>query len=370
MTAQLASKLVNVPVDVLTSYLAGKRKICFSEVSAICKGLGVNPVRLLYSTSYPEPKLAFRNVDFEAQLFAARIEDVFLLIKDFLPEVDIPRLKRSQRGSYNRFEIVMEAAGQADKLQSQFKTPESFVEHFSIPIFPVRTTEFKVDAFTLAIGNYAAICLNTNNPPSRIRFSLAHEIAHLLFDRDAEMPVDVFIPDLYWKERIDETEVPEFFAYKFAQFYLIKYEKAFSLAQQWPNLDLGECQVLINELKTSRDVIANAIFDVLLEYKDTFSRFEQEEEEDAYLPTGQQFKRMDWEEDRGDHGKEVGHQNLIFRRITRDFNELKASPGASDIYGLLSKSKGEIASLIRSNTDAWSDDILTYILGVLQIELR
>ena len=52
-----ASKLINIPVTILNSYIDGKREVNFDEISKICDSLNINSVRLLFSENYPKSSL-------------------------------------------------------------------------------------------------------------------------------------------------------------------------------------------------------------------------------------------------------------------------------------------------------------------------
>ncbi len=369
------SSLVDIPDSVIKSLLTGTREISFAEVTTICRGLGINPVRLVYSKSYPKSRLAFRNAAFEAQKLAAAVEDVFLLIKEFLPKTDLPVMKRTYNTAYERDHIIIEAAGVTEKLRQEFGTPEDFLTRYSIPVFPIRS-DVDFDAFVINDGERFAICVNTGKPPQRIRFSLAHEIAHILYDRDTDVPIDTLLTNLYWKRTVSEAEVPEFFGYKFAQFYLIPHEAVFHVARSWPNLDFGACQRLIDEGKTSKDVLANAIFDMLTCHREIMpptSRMEYDD--DDYQPIGDQFRRMGYEEERDIESRyddmDVSRpKSLTFKNIQTVMSKLQNSHEAKNVHYFLNQHRNSIAHLIEKEKDEFSDDIMQYILEVLTIELR
>lgn len=370
------SSLVGLPDSVIESYLSGIREISFAEVTTICSGLGINPVRLVYSESYPTSRLAFRNAVSEAQKLAATVEDVFLLIKEFLPKPDLPGMKRTYNTAYERDHIIIEAAGVTEKIRQHLRTPEDFITRYSIPIFPIMSDNADFDAFVMSDGERFTICVNTSKPPQRIRFSLAHEIAHILYDRNTELPIDTLLTNLYWKRKISESEVPEFFAYKFAQFYLIPHDAVFHIAKAWPNLDLGACQRLIDEGRTSKDVLVNAIFDMLTCHREIISpSFQAELDEDDYQPIGDQFRRMDYEEGRDiesryDEMDSYRTKSPTFKNIQTVLSRLRNNPEAKGVYGFLNEHRNSIVNIVERKKNAFSDKILQHIEEVLKIELR
>ncbi len=106
-----ASKLINISSSVIKSYIDEKRDIKFDELSLICNSLGVNPVRFLFSETYPKTSLAFRNIRPEAQIISSQIEDVFLLVEEALPDIDVPQEQRSFESGYERNDVIQEASG-------------------------------------------------------------------------------------------------------------------------------------------------------------------------------------------------------------------------------------------------------------------
>ena len=370
LTSSQAGNISGISEDNINNYLVGKREINFSEIKAVCSGLGINPVRLLYSENYPYSKLAFRNLQHDIQRFATKIEDTFLLIKELLPVIAISQLSRfDKKGKgYERIDIITEAAGSASKIQLQYKTPEQFITKLSIPVFPISCPEVNFDAFVISHEAHAAICVNTNKPPQRIRFSLAHEIAHLLYDRESDVPVDVFIPDLYWKTKVDPNEVPEFFAYKFAEFYLIPFDKLVPVVKKWPSLDKGKCQILIDEGETSKDVLANAIYDAYAVESNFFIHQSGDHNIDYEIPaSGDQFRRMDWEEQREPISRELSDP-VRFKHIQYLLSDLKASEDAKRVYSFLEECKQKVALSVKAKRDSFSDDVFAHISKVLQLE--
>lgn len=362
ISANQVCNLIKISDEIIKGYLSEKREINFSEITRICNGFGINPVRFIYSEEYPTPKLAFRNVDFNIQKFASEIEDIFLSIEDFLPTINIPKMTRISNKSYERADIISEAAAFASKIQLKYGTPENFISNFSIPVLPIKNSHVEFDAFIINNNKHVAICINISKPPQRIRFSLAHEIAHLLFDIDTEVQIDIFLPNLYWKSRIDENEVPEFFAYKFAEFYLLPYEKIYNISKTVPKLNLRECQTIIDNYRTSKDVLANALFDVISVNKNF------QNEEFVYQPSGEQFRRMDWEEKQDIKRCSYGRTYIKFNEIKTLLNGLKNSSEATKVFSFLEDCKKNITKIIESSKEHISDNVRLHIAEVLKLD--
>lgn len=370
------SDLTNIPSGIIKSYLNGKREIKFDEITNLCNSLGINSVRLIFDKKYPKPSLAFRNIGHNVQIFSSKVEDAFLLIENSLPEPDVPQQKRSLASGYKRQDVIQEAGAFAARFRKKYPAPESFLIEYNIPVIPVSSTEADFDGFLISHGRKSSICINTNLPPQRILFTLLHEICHLIFDQNEQLPVDVFLPSLHWDANIPDDQLPEFFAYKFAQFYLIPYETALQVAEKFPQLDLKRCQRIVDEGRTLKDVLANVIFDTLTTNQDFFKqRTPYKDERDDYQAVGDQFRRMDFEEDRRDLFEQIdvdigGRKFTPFRQIQQTVSSIRPSPNAKQIRQFLKESKIQLAKYIKKEIDIYSDEILEYIEGILQIELR
>jgi len=324
-----SSASLGVPKDVLNGYLRGTQEIKFSELTAICNQLGINPVRLIYSQDYPKLNIVYRNAQRPVQKTVSMLEDVFLLIEPILPSIEIPQYDHVDNNKYSSIkDIISEAAVYASKVREKHPSPEDFISDHSIPLFPVKSND-KFDAFVITKDNHAVICINMNNAPQRIRFSLAHEICHLLFDRQREIAVDVFLPELYWKDKFKSDEVPELFAYKFAEFYLVPYKEVYLLTLKWPDLDLSKCEEIINNYKISKDVLANAIRDILL----------------------------------------CSDKSVNFQEIKSILQPLNNSKDANSIFLFLEEARKELSLLIDSHSFKYSDKILNFIKEVLQFDV-
>ena len=379
LTPAKASDFTNIPSSIIASYINGKREIVFDEIARLCKSFGINPVRLLFNKEYPKTTLAFRNLGNEIQAFSSKVEDVFLLIENSLPVIKPPQYQRTIKGAYKRHDVIQEAGALASRFRKRYSTLESFLAEYHIPVIPIKSLAADFDAFIISNGPKSAICINTyNRSPHRLIFSLAHEICHILFDRNRFIPVDVFLPSLHWQADISDDLLPEFFAYKFAQFYLIPYDVSIQLAKKFPNLDLQACQRAVNEGRTLKEVLANAIFDTLTSNQEFFGRATKHDdyEEETYQAVGDQFRRMDYEEnrepdlfeqiDRGIRRRPV----ISFKQVKTILENINPSRDAKSVHAFLKESKKTLIQCISKDVDSYSDEILEFIEGILQIDLR
>ena len=363
MKAEAAALTSGIDPSIISAYLTGSRRINFLELSQLCNSLGVNPVRLAYSKKYSPAKIAFRSVGPKAQRLAAEIEDTFFLIKDFLPKITVQKLPR-QETTVSR-DAITEAATAANNILKETETPESFLEKHNIPVFPIRSDE-KFDAFLVSNTSSAAICVNTKNPPHRIRFSLAHEISHLLFDRGVELDVDVLPSELY-KTKLSKELFPEFFAYKFAEFFLIPLEEVSSLALSWPSVNAEYAQQLLDRRGTTKEVLSNAVYDALCIIGKNISYIEGEAQSDAYRSTSSDFARMDYESPGRPH---QFPSRITYSTVAQKLSGLRQGRLDDCVSNFLCREKADIATILKVNRESFSESVFEHILGVLQIELR
>lgn len=200
-------------------------------------------------------------------------------------------------------------------------------------------------------------------PPHRIQFSLAHEISHIIFDSDIDVSVDSFIPNFYWKKWITRNESPEYFAYKFAQFFLIPFEQIYPIANAWPNVNLALAQKLVENGITTKEVLANAIHDSLL----LLPPSKQTEEMEYYTPTSDQFQRMDWEEGIDDHSFGTDPKGPNFQSIKNAVSAVRASSKSNLVYEYLGECTQYLNVILDKEKDNISEEILQDIEGFLGI---
>jgi len=346
----------------ISAYLQGEREIDIEEIKKICDSVNINSTRLLFSKEYPKVNLSYRNSAKAVQYFASTIEDIFLLLKGSIAPAKIEEFKRSFALNNNKKDIITEAASYSKKIKAKFNTPIDFLKSNSIPVLPQHKPDIDFDAFLIREDNKMLICVNTARVPHRINFSLAHEISHIIFDRSIDVPIDTLLTNFYWKDWLSSHEIPEYFAYKFAEFYLIPFDSAYRLAKSWPNIDLAFAQDLLNHSITTREVLANAIFDVL-------QTLDLDTTNDVnYSPESDHFKRMDWEEGNDIFPNQYDKLKIDFSIILKKLNNLKCNSDTIDIDNFFNESQEKIKQIIELERLNLSEEIYEYIMGTLGIE--
>lgn len=364
---ETVANAAGVDASVVTAYLDGSRTLNLRELSAICDTMGINPVRLLYSQKYTPARITFRSIGAKEQKAAAAIEDAFLLIKDFLPKTAAPKQRREV--SLSRFDAITEAASAANRVLKDASTPEAFLEKYNVPVFAVKS-EQDFDAFLLSVSSRTAICVNTHDkPPHRIRFSLAHEICHLIFDRDDQLAVDVLLPSELYKARLSKEHFPEFFAYKFAQFFLLPFDEVGTLATSWPTVSEKAAQELLDRQGASREVLCNAVLDAVNMLDKGASLHVMDAFHDDYRATSGDFARMDFESEAFQRTCPSGGR-VSYETVAGRFAGLKPGRIGNETRTFLAGKKAEVATILGNNRDSFSDSILEHIKEVLQLELR
>lgn len=355
------AKESKVTEEVVSAYLEGKKEININELKQICAPFDINSTRLLFSKDYQKVKLSFRNTSRGVQNLAAIIEDIFLLLQHSIPSYSGPTLNRKSLDSEEKTELITEAAALANKIQQQFLSPQDFLNKFTIPVIAINRQGCDFDAFLVRNDKKIIICVNSTAPPHRIQFSLAHEISHIIFDGNIEVPVDTFLPNFYWKKWITKKDAPEYFAYKFAQFYLIPFEKVHALASAWPNVDLAIAQSLVESGITTKEVLANAINDYLLINPPT----SHTQEDDYYPPTSDQFQRMDWEEGFDKQHSYTACPSIDYQSIKDVVRSIRASSKSGVVYEYLRNSSKGISAILETEKHNLSEEIFEEITGFL-----
>lgn len=380
------SKKTKISIKKLEKYIEGSTEITITDIVSVCGLVGINAVRLLYAKKYPKPKLSFRNASFDVQYSASQIEDAFLTIRDAFPKIDPTVIQGFQRKVKDTgFDAVLVAAADcAENVRKQFPTPEDFIIKNNIPVFPIKERQDGFDGFLISIGQHQAICVNTNKPPHRIRFTLCHEISHLLYDQNKNVPIDVFIPNLY-RDTYSLDEVPEFFAYKFAQFYLLPFNPLKDyVIEKWPKLNNEKLQLLVEKRGVSVDVLVNVLFDIIrlndgikpkyekLKYQGPSTGYHRPKSGDS------QFDRMDYEEGRDDKWADErtwyddqpeSDQKTNRTQIKEYCNSFRSSTQAKKIYNFLGECHRRNKACIQKIEGDLSENVLKFIIGTLQIEL-
>ena len=259
VTAAQAARDAGLSADVLSGYLGAQRELDFSELRPLCHALAINLMRLV-GKNFEQANLSYRKSGLRDRRFVGKVEEAFLLVAEGLPHPKALPAPPLDQGSGRAWELIGSIAAAVESLRGQFDSVEDLYEQLRLPLLDLAAGEDGLDAFLLNTKQHALVCVNRNKPPARLHFSLLHEAAHYIFDREREVPIDYLSFANPYDSVIKENERPEYFADKFAQFFLIPFAEAESLWHKWPNVD--NAARLVSVRRTSADVIAKAIYDV------------------------------------------------------------------------------------------------------------
>jgi len=319
-----------ISAGVIRNYLEGKQELNLAEVGTICHAIDVNFFRII-SNRYSKPKLHFRNIKETARQHAAKIEECYLLFNDNLPIPQIPDVSID-----DSFDDRIGLIGIIQPLIKEIKarhgyTIEEVLDNIRMPIISARVPPDEFDAFLVNVHPYYAIFVNENAPPNRVRFSLAHELSHFLFDREMLVPVDVNTMVNLYAASFTPEERPEFVATKFAQYFLLSFDALQTICSNWnkwlETLNLNRAQKIIDENKVGLDVLLNGIRDMC-----------------------------------DIHGITIPYKN-----VKDHLSSNLKFPTDSAIYTYLQKQKKQIGEFINSNRESYSDSVLDEIFKSLDI---
>ncbi len=324
------SELTELSVSSISGIFKGTREPDLEELFRVCDALNVNPYQIM-SRDYVPCRLHFRNVNEEAQAIASEVENAFLLMREFLPEPEPFSLPQPGNG-YRDYQFVISAVIDAVKtFQSRFGNDLfDAIDGLNLPVVPIRVGEGCFDGFLMNADRDAAICVNEDSPPSRIRFTLLHELAHYLFHRDEELPVELWRFNFY-DDILDRSALPEYVATKFAQYFLIPFEEAEMIWQKsdFPDyVAVDPTQEILDRRKASIDVLANALYDIA----------------------------------------RIQGRELRFTIIRDSLNREIKYPNDCDIWGFLGDKKRTVEDILENHKDDFSDEVLADIKDILQIQ--
>lgn len=254
--------------------LSGAADTNLTNLHRICNSLSLNIFRVM-AQEYKPCTIHYRGLSPAARNFVSDLEDAFLLAADLFPKPRPPRVKIPDRTDLDYQYLIASVCNSINWVKGQLGSdPYEMLNEIKIPVFPVYFDPEEFDACLLSSKPYYAICVNQATSPARILFSLLHELAHFFFDRDKETSVEVWRFNAY-KKQVDVNDVPEFLATKFAQYFLIPFEAAETLwrsvNKKELSLDTSLAQEIIDSSSASREVLANALFDMSRIFKDEIS---------------------------------------------------------------------------------------------------
>lgn len=254
-----AARSAGLDEGILQAYLRGERRISFAELRPLCESLSTDLMLLLTAARRPDVRLAYRSIASRDRELVSRAERAFMLTTDLLPEVDLPVVRRPDLASREQHALISEALAVVNELKGKFATVQGLYKAINLPVLTIRAGEERFDACCFNAGKRSLVYVNLDKPTVRLHFSLLHEIWHCLFDRDEDVPVDVFPQKLYMP-KIEPGAVSEFMANKLAQFWLVPFDKAEALLRHYPKFD-GVFE-LLDQCQASPQVVVNAMCDV------------------------------------------------------------------------------------------------------------
>lgn len=218
------SSISSIEKHTISDYLAGKREIKFDELQKICDALKCNMFYLI-SHDYEEAKLAYRITGGQAENTVCEIENITKLFIDLLAE------PKKEKYTFNPTDLetsmlLPEIEDQVKFFRKNYNSVEKIYEAYDLPVVAISAGDKdSFDSFLLTIGKKAIVYVNQDKPIERIYFSLLHEIAHFLYHKNIDIPV-TFIPIDLYSSTLNAANLPEYFANKFAQLYLVSLNKA------------------------------------------------------------------------------------------------------------------------------------------------
>lgn len=319
----------NIDESKISTYISGPVDINIHELKCICDSINFN-FFLLISPSYSPSPVHYRNISTEAKSLAIKIENSFQIIKDFFPASPAPNIAAPEIISNRRNDLIATIPSLIQRVNAAYNnsTIEWMYDLLNIVVIPINSN-FQFDAFFLSSDDKCAVCVKRNQPPCRIRFSLLHEFYHYLFDRNSSIDVDIdlFQGAAFYTDVINDNCVNEFLATKFAQYFLIPFDNASRWSTSWPNdTYYEEIQSTVLSNKTSREVLVNALYDLL----------------------------------------RIRNERSSYADISNSFNWVRSSADNS-INEFLERKINVVRDRITENRDKLSDDVFNNILGDLSL---
>lgn len=258
-TQDALSRATGLSGAVVNGYLTAKREISFTELSPLCDALSLRLMRLL-APNFGNPCLQYRNTAGRNKAKISEIENAFLLLSDLLPKPKRFAAPDLNDGDGDVGMLLSEVKAAAEELRGRHPTVEALYRAVGLPILPVAAGDEAFDACIMRVRDRSVVCVNADRPTARIHFSLLHEMAHYLWHRDREIPIDERMPERF-QEAVTREERPEYVANKFAQLFLVPWDDAERFALQWQRLpDTSE---FLRQRRTTPHVLAWAIYDCL-----------------------------------------------------------------------------------------------------------
>lgn len=254
-----------ISLGVIDEYIAATREIKFQELRPIFEALGQDLIQAL-SAKPVTAHISWRKTLAHDRPVVVGLTKAFLRIEDLLPKPKLPHLGVKLDDSANDpgmlLSEVQQAAEAARNVLGHHRVEDAY-RQWGIPLIGLRLGRDTLDGICLsASSGKTLVIVNVDQPLTRLRFTLLHELWHVLFDQKKDIPPDHLGLDFY-RDAIPRDAIPEYRANKWAQLWLVPWDvasKAYDSFQR--DSDLEWAQQVLRESGTSTFVLANAIFDV------------------------------------------------------------------------------------------------------------
>lgn len=251
--------------SIIGEYLDAEREIKFPELRPIFESLGQDLIQALSA----KPIIAYvswRKTPTHDRELAASLAKSFLRVEDLLPKPKQPhlaiRLDDSENDPGMLLSEVKRATESAQKILGHRRVEDAY-RQWGVPVIGLHLGNDALDGMCLsASSGKTLVVVNADQPLTRLRFTLLHELWHVLFDQKKDIPPDHLGQDFY-RDKIPRDAVPEYRANKWAQLWLVSWDvasKAYDSFQK--GSDLAWAQQVLRDAGASSFVLANAIFDV------------------------------------------------------------------------------------------------------------
>jgi Zn-dependent peptidase ImmA (M78 family) len=319
---------------IISDYLAGTREIHFRELRPIFSALGRDLIQVL-SHRPVTAFISWRTSPAQDQPTVVNLSKAFLRMEDLLPKPKLPHLP-VKIGDTNGdpgmlLAEIKHAAEAAQKALGSTKVEDAY-RQWGIPLIGLHLGDKALDGMCLsASSGKVLVIVNLDQPLTRLRFTLLHELWHALFDQKKNIPPDHLAVDFY-KEKIPQEAIPEYRANKWAQLWLIPWADAERAYDRFVSeSDMAESGRLLSQSGASIFVLANAIFDIA------------------------KFKRY-----------KVTYTAI--RDKLQQYESLQENFGLQDARNLVVEATQSIARLIDSHEGEFGESVLNHICGTFQIE--
>lgn len=302
------AELAGLDLSIIQGYIRAERQLVLVEIKSICDAFGINTLSFL-SANYTVPAVRYRLERKACRKIVQKIENALQIIIDYLHSPEESFVKRPDIEFNDRNILLAMAAKMADAVKKEYGNKiEEVYEKLNLPIVSCSNDSF--EAFLFASGQKYVVCCSNVKSEVRIHFSLAHELCHYLFDKNVMNDVDECIS--FYSDTIPLGAEREFFATKFAQFFLIPFSRSEKWAIRWPYIDHNDLAQALVEGRCSVEVAINSIYDQLglrKQFRHSYNAIKYALQELDKIPPFSGIRNFLWQ------------QELLLREILDDRSE-------------------------------------------------